>query len=748
MAVIAMTTAACTIEEATVYDGCELGTADKYFEVTADAGYVDVNVFSNRRYDISLLNDAVWVRFPSTGEGAEGFRVEYDENTEFPRMATLRLGIDSERQYDTVYIRQAGVKTPSLKLVDAGVSVPGSPSGVSQNNPVKVPFETNIPVGEIEHSLMYTVGDGEWIHDIVLTDDNTIEFSVDENPSATEVRKATITLSFVDGWDNEIRQVCYVTQATSNDEMGVERSFEQVRALGTADGFHVSDNIIIDGYVVSDVASGNMGDNDQVTTSYIDYNVCRKTVYFESIDGRYGFMLQTVTADDNVFNRYDRVKLCLGGATVYRYDNPERYVITNVASSMIVSLQAGSASDIPDKTMHIKDLTDNDMYTYVHLQDCELPIRKGPMTPINEGYTNAGGANRVQKFALLLRDINGDDMYIYTNTTCPYRRTGKRLPYGSGTMSGIIVHELYTRYAYADNDSGDDLTYGNIGRYQIRHVSYEDFGMADDFADSFSALLTEYRYLVDERPNQMPPTYGNNGYIEHTFRYNGGTGTTAILKSIDYSYLGPVGTGADDTFGTHYGNENGLGIILEDGTDWKADDTTINNDPTHKGKGQVPAAVGSAWHVWYNWDTAADVPYAWVVNFSTRNISTDCLSMQVSMLNQESGQKYGPRYWVVEWSLTGDSSVGHDNEWTFVDRFTVPDTVNWTPATQMWQSAGFKPMNFELPLEMLGYDNVYVRLRPENRLVGTYLDYAVENTSSSDPMPWTAMNYLAIRYNK
>ena len=748
MAALSAMSVSCTIEEATVYAGCELGAAVKQLEVSAEAGYVDVDVYSNRRYNIDVLEDASWLEFPSSVDGAGGFRVEYGANTEFPRMATLRLGIDSECQYDTVYIKQAGVKVPELKLADAGVSVPGSRQGVMQNNPVKVAFETNIPVDEIEWTLAYGSGSGEWIHDVVLGEDNFLEFSVDENPDPESVRKATITLSFVDGWDNEVRQVCYITQATSEDETGVEQGFEQVRALATADGFAIENNIIIEGYVVSDAASGNMGDNEQMTTSYIDYNVCRKTVYLESIDGRYGFMLQTASIEDNVFNRYDRVKLCLSGAVIYREELPERYHIRNISSSMILSQQSGTASDIPDKSMHMCDLTDSDIYTYVHLLDCELPIRKGPMTPVNEGYTNAGGANRCQKFALLLRDINGDDMYVYTNTTCPYRRTGQRLPYGSGTMSGVIVHEKYTRYEYADNDSGDEDTYGNIGKYQIRHVSYEDFGMADDFNDSFSALLTEYRYLTDERPNQMSPTYGNNGYMEHTYRYNGGTGTTAILKSIDYSYLGPVGTGADDVFGTHYGNENGLGIILEDGTDWKADDPTINNDPTHKGKGQVPSTVGSAWHVWYNWDTAANIPYAWVVNFSTRNISTDCLSIQVSMLNQESGEKYGPRYWVAEWSLTGNTAAGHDNEWTLIGKFTIPDTVNWTPATQLWQSAGFKPMNFELPLEMLGYDNVYIRLRPENRLQGTFLDYAVENTSSSDPMPWTAMNYFAIRYNK
>ena len=168
MAALSAMSVSCTIEEATVYAGCERGAAVKQLEVSAEAGYVDVDVYSNRRYNIDVLEDASWLEFPSSVDGAGGFRVEYGANTEFPRMATLRLGIDSERQYDTVYIKQAGVKVPELKLADAGVSVPGSRQGVMQNNPVKVAFETNIPVDEIEWTLAYGSGSGEWIHDVVL----------------------------------------------------------------------------------------------------------------------------------------------------------------------------------------------------------------------------------------------------------------------------------------------------------------------------------------------------------------------------------------------------------------------------------------------------------------------------------------------------------------------------------------------------------------------------------------------------
>ena len=63
----------------------------------------------------------------------------------------------------------------------------------------------------------------------------------------------------------------------------------------------------------------------------------------------------------------------------------------------------------------MRDLTDEDIYTYVTLKDCELPVRKGSLTPINEGYANAGGAHRCAKYATLMRDINGNSMFIYTN---------------------------------------------------------------------------------------------------------------------------------------------------------------------------------------------------------------------------------------------------------------------------------------------------------------------------------------------
>lgn len=148
--------------------------------------------------------------------------------------------------------------------------------------------------------------------------------------------------------------------------------------------------------------------------------------------------------------------------------------------------------------------------------------------------------------------------------------------YGSGKLSGIVVHELFPRFEWEDNASGDDESYGYIGRYQLRHVSKSDFdGLAEDFEDSFSALLTEYRFLQYDN-NKVYPTYGTNGYLTHS--YKDGTGAIKILANEDFSYLGPVGNKSSFIFGSNTGNVNGMGIILEDGTDWWRDNPDVNSN--------------------------------------------------------------------------------------------------------------------------------------------------------------------------
>ena len=213
------------------------------------------------------------------------------------------------------------------------------------------------------------------------------------------------------------------------------------------------------------------------------------------------------------------MQLLIQGATGNLVENPDRYELEGVTKSMVISRTAGSASDVPIKEKHMNELTDDDIYTYVTLKEVEFPVRKGAITPLNEGYAIGTGADRISKYPLLVRDINGDDMYMLTNTNCAYRSDGTRLPYGSGKISGVIVHERFSRFEWRDGadpaEMDDDPTLGFIGRYQIRHLTREDIALEKDFENSFSALLTEYRYGKLES-HIFRPTTGDNGYLTFT----------------------------------------------------------------------------------------------------------------------------------------------------------------------------------------------------------------------------------------
>ena len=420
----------------------ELGAVKGEYIVPAQSGTVEVEVYSNRGCNVSFLEETPWAeahtgRIP--GDGA--FSVTYGANDSFARVARLLLQDDSGRRRDTVYIRQEGLIEERLVFPAPNVSVKGSAAEQS----VSVPLDTNIASERLVTKVVYP-GEGAagWISDVRVDDrSGTLLFAAQANPDQENMRSAEITLSFTNGWDKVTAARLYIVQANARDDFGTERSFEEIRALcGPGQVVTIENDYYISAWVVSDATGGNMGANPMTTESTINYEVCKKTAYVESIDGSLGFMIETETADDNIFMRYSRIQLALKGVRLVHDTDPDRFSLKGVKSAMIISSQLGTAADIPRKEKRIGQLTDDDIYTYVTLTDCELPIRKGPLTPINEGYANATGANRTEKCASLVRDIEGEHIYLYTNTTCLYRRDGSRLPYGSGKLSGIVVHEL------------------------------------------------------------------------------------------------------------------------------------------------------------------------------------------------------------------------------------------------------------------------------------------------------------------
>lgn len=782
----------CSLDETAEIKLVELGTPleNNICFVEAAGGEYDVEVLSNGAYHVEFTENDWLTLSALQGNGDGRIKLTATPNKEFKRMTSFVLCSDVDTRRDTVYVKQKGDIEASLSMDNTSLVLPGA-GGQST-----AAIRTNIPFSYLESSVAYNEFDNvDWLDLSKLSisgegASQTISISSAPNTDPVSIRSASLYLSFVDGWGDKVALEILLMQKNSNEGLGVLKSFAEIRAL-YPNGGEVEEDYILEGVVVSNTEGGNAGENEQISASAIDYSGSQRTVYFQSLDGNYGFSLLTETQEDNIFKQFNKVQILLKGTEIYLFDQPVKYYqIKGIRKNMVASNERASDNEIVVKEKHFKDITDEDIFTYVRLKDVEFPVRKGSICPINEGYSTAGKSDRISKFPLLVRDINGDSFYMYTNTVCTYRNDGTRVPQGSGRIAGVIVHERFSRFEWKDGmdllDMENDPELGNIGKYQIRHQTKGDIydNMAMDFKDNFSELLVEYRYWnPDVEKGVQKPTYGDNGWFTHTYQQKY-TGTESkdyteeqyrqhMSAEVCFSYLGPIGL-AGSMFGSNTGNLNGLGIVLDSSKDrynpemsewvgehngtmqWLAPSTSmadaeiplrVANAGNGAGKGWCSSDCYCAFRSLKWWDFDSNRGYAWMLNFSTKGIAKK-LSMQISVLN--SSQKfYSPRYWRAEWSEVDSMDPTMDAQWHTIDEYTVPDISQWT-GTLFSSVVGYKAINFDLPEELLGKENVYIRLMPISVMCssgGDYTDATITNDEEGDKHA-SSIDYIAIRYNK
>ena len=776
----------------------KLGAGVKDYTVEIDGGVVNIPVYSNGSYHLEMLtqeNDWLKLSMPSDVTKNGYIRAECDFNSSFRRQVVFALCSDVDSRRDTVTFRQKGLRQALLSMENRSLLVKGA------GGEEKFAITTNIPSEKIEKVVTYSTEaatDGGWIKDITVSggdsDSREITLATEPNPDEETPRAAQIRLKFTDGWGETVSLQLNVIQRTSQEKVGTVISMDELKFEVAQSGKPIDSYVIVEGIVVSNKKGRNAGENEQLTPSTIDYTLDQRTIYLESLDGSHGICLITSTVDDNQTELYDHVQVLLYDTTPVLHEDPAYLVVSGVKASMFISQEAGQSYDVPAKNRHIRDLTDSDIFTYVKLLDVEIPVRKGDLMPVNEGYTIAANGHRLVKYPRLVRDINGDDLYLYTNTTCQFRNDGTLLPYGSGSLSGVVVHERFPRFEWenlADPlDMEDDPLLGRIGTYQLRPQVKDDIwkDMQQDVENGFSKILTEYRFWnPDETRGVCLPTYGSNGWFTHTYqaRYTGSSAKDFteesfgqhFRSSITFDYLGPKGKNDKYLFGKHIGNENGLGIVLDPAKEsWNhrmdalvdmstpgrpqwcgpqaadpscqmvtGEFTSINyyNSSANVGKGLVPDVCYTSFSADHWWDYETNSPYSWLLCFSTAGISATSLSLQVASLNH-CQTFYAPRYWKVEWSLTDDQDA---RNWHEVAQYTVPDISVWS--TALYHSiTGYKQMNFALPLEMLGQETVYVRLCPRNDICSSGADYADAHMNASEVDVHTnSISYIAVRYN-
>lgn len=769
---------------------------DRY-SVTAEAGKLPVTVYCSGAWTAQLTAESAWATLDRTaGSGITTIRLNYADNPGLTRSVGVVLRGSGLEKTVTV-VQKAGITAPELIFLSKDLAFAnGAYKGTAA-------FETNLPdelLRDVVPAVTYAAEGDAWISDVVYHADDAeageteiplarrglITFATAANATG-EPRTATVGFSVTDADGNVFGDSFTVTQSADEAritladdvapieggrravafstnlgallaEMKVEVTYADLRALFTAeDKSYASDEDHIDYLlcrVIGDAGNPNMDQNlntgpNSITT---DENDC--TNYVQSLDGRYGFRLKFAAPADNVCLRGEQVKILLDGVTLSRESDPMRYTLRGLKAGNIE--KAAEASALEPKARTIATLTDDDIYTYCALSGLEFSVKEGAYTnvreydaignPCNANLSFAGGT-QAQKAkdgaANLLYDGDNDAIYMLVNMNCGWRRTGRSVPQGVGTVSGIVVHTPMERWG------------GNVGRYSIRPFDEADIDIPRAAASAY-ATLVEWRldkavisvgaykwndngtYTVGSAANsatqlvqnRMHATTDNTGggarlysenrmlnqtvtadrsypiAIVHGYRglnvsnYVPGDGTTmGMSKYTMLGFLGNVAGWYEWNGDTWTGKTNG--IVMEFSTAGVGGSAAAVSFSTAAGKHSTNEAACS-------WTNASSYPVYWKVEYAT-SADGATWSDYTEAVNAATGER-GFEMRSLPWCINNSST-----------RTSVFDTANRSGVyTQSDFGFGLVPYRFVLPAEVLGKAKVRVRISPSSDVIATW----------------------------
>lgn len=513
--------------------------------------------------------------------------------------------------------------------------------------------------------------------------------------------------------------------ATPLFAFGQTLSMREVRELAkSAKTLVVEQDITVDGYVVSKPGGWNNDINISVHYSSMK-NEDLSTVYLESLNADMGFKLKVAERKFvSLFPRYARVTLSLKGTTL-KYSEPCSVVVEGVTDGHIVNIVQCSEADLPRKEKYIGELTDDDIYTYVTLKDCEIVFKDGAFSNVYERYVLATRINSKVKpnksmdcWATLICDNKGDVIYSLTNTLCRWRRDGAGVPQGAGDMKGIVSYASLPRY-------GGDV----FGRYVVIPMDNEDYAM------NWEASTTKYRSIAEwnwnDNKKAFTTEYGDMDRIA----------TERILADVGKGTLW-VATSCDAIRGRDTNNPR-VDAGKEEGT---------------KGFGGFvrygALCIKTEAHNWWDWkkDCGKGIELA----FSTKGLSGERLLFGFTFAAGEisANSSYGfPVFWNVEYSTDGKTWQAVEGSKPKKLR-SLPwhwnQPVHGVHYDSILAGAGYTEHVVLLPKSLFGKSKVYVRVVPVAKNTATLgYDYSENGALRHNSMDMTVVNFgsVVVRYN-
>ena len=666
----------------------ELAVTETDIVVNDGGGLVSFNVFSGGKVDISVeggcpdwLESDVW-----TLDGDGAVKLFLQPNNSWLRMAVLNVRLAGSSRMQQVRVKQKGVE--QYLEADAPFSVLDGRAG----GKLSFDIQTNMPTSALQRNVSYMGLEKGWITDVSIVG-NQVQVTAAANPSDL-CRRASCDISCVNGWGETLSVRFFITQTNFEGKAGKDLSIARLKALASEDGTVVEDDYQIEGIVVSDCSSANMDLNPALTFETVDTDYSLATAYIEGKDGSWGLRLHFASKEENLLTFGSKVVLNLYQTTLLRETDPERYSVRNVTRWNIVSSEPGAV--VPVKSRTIAQLTDDDIYTYVSLKNTEFAFKEGTYADVYEPYSN-----KLDGWASLLVDAEGKGIYAPVNMACSWRRPGGGVPKGVGTTSGIIVHHEMPRL-------------GDAGRYQIRVVDEEGFAQG-----SSGAVLKDFAYWIN--------SYGNrNKYAAVNSRYAYDKLAT-IIPSND------ILTSGATTAVAELRSENTVIPVSRPADPYTTANYYVNLTPDNDGTSKTYVGIGdiTTTHDWFRWDETTHEVTGYnglVFDFSTRNLSASSLTFSFDFAGgylSASVARSWPAHWCVEYSLDGGNTYtlvrNCVTDKPYVHMRGLPYAKAFLNGQWYFTGAqagmGFSQHHFVLPSQVLGKDNVRLRLRPYDRTI-------------------------------
>ena len=688
----------CGFNDAEFIDIKELAYAVEYGDdeaksdiIPAEGGTLKLRIYSNGKVTLQPKSEMPeWA---------------YIDITEFENDQTVTVGMTEnkgfERSLELVAVLDGGVKQMELSVKQAGsgyifCEIPYCTVSGSSESEAEYAVDTNLSDEDIVVGVSYLSGGTGWVSSASFLE-NSVKVSVAKS-SESKPRKALLNVN-LKGAADSCAVVLYLTQSSSNDTMGEEISFSDLRALATAEGVSLEQFNLLRGVVISDYRSKNMEQNpvlsldqagsmknNKVTSTVrtnaaqvVDTTASEKTAYVQALDGSAGFRLVFDDPKENILVFGNEVTIDLGGTVLEYQDNPRRYTISGLAGVNVLESKAGN---VVEKNRKISELTDEDIYTFVGLTDVEFPVKEGSYTDIRDNLAlysavNMSTAKETQLYCCLdtyvttLVDKDGDVICCPINMLCQWRRPSEGLPKGVGTAKGIITYNEIARY-------------GDAGRYQLRVIDETGFAGLNNTSSNWETIASwDKGKLESNQGNLTIQCEKSDAAIADEHSYKSITPNTAKTCGISDTYR------------------------------------SIRVSSSVKG--------------WYQWDGDDIAGYnGMLFNFPTTGISGDevMLTFRFYAGRCGTGNTYMgyPSHWCVEYSVDGGQTWSYakngdlsGNDYVHLKGIaTIYFTLNgflYSPSASY--SLGATAHSFTMPSEVFGKDDVRVRIRPYDNVMSS-----------------------------